>query len=179
MPTHGLQSIFKSRMLYWRAMDQHNVPSRRPDDGCDAASHPVPATTEAAGRRVLAYLRLLPMAEERRLELALEVLRGLAASLPADERTPARAINLLREHLRRPEARDALSTVVAPTCLPMVRGHMVPEEMDRRPWLSQAARLAQGYARLTGRLSVLKPRVILPMLFAVLVLMHLLAPGLS
>ncbi|MFO7596978.1 MAG: hypothetical protein R6W92_11640 [Desulfocurvibacter africanus] len=158
-------------------MDQQHVPGRRPDGGCDAASHPVPAT-EAAGRRVLAYLRLLPMAEERRLELTLEVLRGLAAS-PADERTPARAMSLLRERLRKPEVRDALPTVPAPVCLPLMRGHMVPEEMDRRPWLSQAARLAQGYTRLTGRLSVLKPRVILPMLFAVLVLMHLLARKLS
>ncbi|MEG6550222.1 hypothetical protein V6C53_08300, partial [Desulfocurvibacter africanus] len=76
-------------------MDQHNVQSRRPDGGCEAASYPVPAT-EAAGRRVLAYLRLLPMAEERRLELTLEVLRGLAAN-PADEQTPAQAMSLLRE----------------------------------------------------------------------------------
>jgi hypothetical protein len=88
-------------------------------------------------------------------------------------------MSMLRERLRRPEARNALPTVPAPACLPLARGHMVPEEMDRRPWLSHAARLAQGYTRLTGRLSVLKPRVIWPMLFAVLVFMHLMARKLS
>ncbi len=159
-------------------MDQRNEPHGRPDGDWNAALPSAPAA-EAAGRRVLAYLRLLPMTEERRLELALEVLRGLSAGLPADERTPARAMSLLRERLRQTGARAEPSREAAPPCLPLLRGHMVPEEMDRRPWLTQAARLAQGYVRLADRLSVLKPRVVLPLLLAVLVLLHLLALELS
>ncbi len=131
---------------------------------------------EAAGRRVLAYVRLLPMAEERRLGLALEVVRRLPGEGLAAGTAPARAMAILRGLL----ADTGCPPVsVAPPLPALDRGHMVPEEMDRRPWLTAAVRLAQGYGRLSGRVAVLRPRVLLPALLAALAFLHLLAPALE
>lgn len=131
---------------------------------------------EAAGRRVLAYVRLLPMAEARRLGLALEVVRRLSAEAVGADEAPARAMAILRGLL--PDG-GCPPVSAAPPLPALDRGHMVPEEMDRRPWLTAAARLAQGYGRLSGRVAVLRPRVLLPTLFAALVFLHLLAPTLG
>lgn len=159
-------------------MDPQSMQSRPSADGRDTLGRHASAT-EAAGRRILAYLRLLPMAEERRLELTLEILRDLAPIDQAGEQAPARAMTQLRERLREQETQSAPHAAVHPAQPVLMRGHMVPEEMDRRPWLTQAVRLAQGYGRLANRLPVLKPRVIWPLLLAVLIFMHLLARKLS
>lgn len=158
-------------------MDQQNEQARPSIDGRDTPSHV--SATEVAGRRMLAYLRLLPLPEARRLELTLEVLRNLSATSMADEQAPAQAMALLRERLRELETLGVLSAAVHPAQPILMRGHMVPEEMDRRPWLSQAARLAQRYDRLADRLPALKPHVLWPALFAVFMLMHLFARKLS
>jgi hypothetical protein len=89
------------------------------------------AVLEAAGRRLSVYLRALPIPETRRHELALRTLRRLTMELPlpADE-AQARAMELLQEILVR--------HVVLPEVHPgpkLVRRHMRPEPMDRRPWV--------------------------------------------
>jgi hypothetical protein len=92
---------------------------------------------EAAGRRVAAYLRHLPLAERTRHELALGVLTKLAED-PGDTPGQAeiRAMRILRELL--PEWMPAARGVPGP---PLMRLHMQPEEMDRRPWVRAALRI--------------------------------------
>lgn len=134
---------------------------------------------EAAGRRVLAYLRLLPMSEERRLELALEIVRDPALQRVEAAHAPARAMAMLRERLREEGGPLASTEHFEPASPLLARGHMVPEEMDRRPWLSLAVRLAQGHARLSARAPLLGLRMLCAMLVAALLLMHLMAPALQ
>lgn len=86
---------------------------------------------EAAGRRLSTYLRALPIPETRRHELALRTLRRLTMELPltADE-AQARAMELVQEAMER--------HVILPEVHPgpkLVRRHMRPEPMDRRPWI--------------------------------------------
>ena len=89
------------------------------------------ARMEAAGRRVAAYLRHLPMPERSRHELTLGTLEKLAEN-PGDNPGQAeiRAMSILRELLV-----DRTPTVTALPGPPLARLHMRPEEMDRRPWV--------------------------------------------
>lgn len=94
---------------------------------------------ELAGRRLATYLRHLPLPERRRHELALEVLSRLTQD-PGDNSTQAeaRAMNILLELLA--ENPPALHVLPGPGVL---RQHMKPEEMDRRPWVRIFLRLWQ------------------------------------
>jgi hypothetical protein len=89
------------------------------------------ARMEAAGRRMAAYLRHLPLPERARHELALTALTRLAED-PGDNplQAEARAMGILRELL----AGRPLSVAAIPGPA-LERQHMKPEEMDRRPWV--------------------------------------------
>ena len=95
------------------------------------------ARMEAAGRRVAAYLRHLPIAERSRHELALGTLAKLGEN-PGDNPAQAeiKAMSILRELLT-----DRMPTVTALSGPPLARLHMKPEEMDRRPWVRIFLRL--------------------------------------
>lgn len=89
------------------------------------------ARMEAAGRRIAAYLRHLPLPERSRHELALATLTELARD-PGNNpsQAEARAMTILRGFLA--EQPVPLFVVPGPQ---FKRGHMKPEEMDRRPWV--------------------------------------------
>lgn len=92
---------------------------------------PAEAALEAAGRRLAAYLRAVPIPETRRHELALRTLRRLAMDLPLDaDAAQAQAMELLQESL----ARHVLLPQVQPGPR-LLRRPMRPESMDRRPWV--------------------------------------------
>lgn len=95
------------------------------------------ARMEAAGRRIAAYLRHLPLPERSRHELALATLTELARD-PGDNpsQAEARAMRILRGLLA--EQPIPLFAVPGP---PLRRVHMKPEEMDRRPWVSISLRV--------------------------------------
>lgn len=106
---------------------------------------------EAAGVRVSAYLRHLPLPETQRHELALETLRRLADN-PGEnpDQAATNGMAILRELLA--------DTVVRPVAIPgpdLKRSHMRPEEMDRRPWIRAWMRLWRplwlGLANLLNR----------------------------
>ncbi len=89
------------------------------------------ARMEAAGLRVSAYLRRLPMPETQRHELALATLRRLAEN-PGEnpDQATANGMAILRDLLA--------EIIVQPQAIPgpgLKRSHMRPEEMDRRPWV--------------------------------------------
>ena len=89
------------------------------------------ARMEAAGLRVSAYLRRLPMPETQRHELALATLRRLAVN-PGEnpDQATANGMAILRDLLA--------EITVQPLAIPgpgLKRSHMRPEEMDRRPWV--------------------------------------------
>jgi hypothetical protein len=95
------------------------------------------ARMEAAGVRVAAYLRHLPLPETQRHELAVETLRRLADN-PGEnpDQAAANGMAILRDLLAH--------TVVQPAAIPgpgLKRSHMRPEEMDRRPWVRAWMRL--------------------------------------
>ncbi|NCD26100.1 MAG: hypothetical protein EOL86_10995 [Deltaproteobacteria bacterium] len=86
---------------------------------------------EAAGVRISAYLRHLPVHETQRHELAVEALRRLADN-PGEnpDQAAANGMRILRDLLAGIE--------VLPVAIPgpeLKRSHMCPEEMDRRPWV--------------------------------------------
>lgn len=83
---------------------------------------------DPALRRVMAYLRLAPLTEARKLHTAEEVLERLEAEGLGGEAAVSRALELLHHYLPPAEA--------FPACLPVLRRHMTPEEMDRRPWIA-------------------------------------------
>lgn len=101
-----------------------------PGDGLDKSAAPAASPVEAAGRRLSAYLRRLPLGEERRAELAHSIMHGLAP-LPGEsaEALTARAVIRAQELL----AADVAADLPIP-CPPSERGHMVPEQMKRSPW---------------------------------------------
>ncbi len=89
------------------------------------------ARMEAAGLRVSAYLRRLPIPETQRHELALATLRRLAEN-PGEnpDQATANGMAILRDLLT--------EITVQPVAIPgpgLKRSHMRPEEMDRRPWV--------------------------------------------
>lgn len=85
---------------------------------------------EATGRRLAAYLRHYPLPERSRHELTLEVLNGLAADFPDGGFSIPQAMQRLRDQLLTYDA-----TLRAQPAPALVRSHMCPEEMDRRPWV--------------------------------------------
>ena len=94
---------------------------------------------ELAGRRLSAYLRHLPLPERKRHELTLEALTRLAQD-PGNNpsQAEARALAILHELLA--DNPPVIPVVAGP---PLMRGHMKPEEMDRRPWVRVFLRLWQ------------------------------------
>jgi hypothetical protein len=89
------------------------------------------ARLEAAGRRIAAYLRHLPLPERIRHELALKTLTQLAENPGINpSQAEAKAMRILRELL----AVQPIPLFVVPGP-PLQRQHMKPEEMDRRPWV--------------------------------------------
>mgnify|MGYP001168323660 CR=1 FL=1 len=102
---------------------------------------------ERVGRRLLLYLRSLPLSESRRLETAAGILRDLRENPPTGKTTAeAEAMGRLRSHLGDDGPQPFLSPPVPPLC----RGHMIPEEMDRRPWWTAINRLFQRLKRHLG-----------------------------
>lgn len=95
------------------------------------------ARLEAAGCRMAAYLRRLPLPETQRHELALTALRRLADNPGANQDQAAgNGMAILRALLA--------ETSIVPLAIPgppLKRSHMHPEEMDRRPWLKAWMRL--------------------------------------
>jgi len=130
-------------------------------------TYPAPVA-EIVGRRLMAYLRLLPMAEARRLELALDILCRTETESMTEAQALGQAMALLRDRLG---GRDCLPVADVPPCLPLLRGHMIPEEMDRRPWLSTAMRWGQAYADLCRRRPLFRPGLLLSMLLTALALL--------
>lgn len=97
----------------------------------ETAASVLEARLEAAGRRIAAYLRHLPLPERSRHELALATLTELAndpGNNPAQ--AEARAMTILRALL----AEQPIPLFVVPGP-PLTRVHMKPEEMNRRPWV--------------------------------------------
>jgi hypothetical protein len=97
----------------------------------ETAASVLEARLEAAGRRIAAYLRHLPLPERSRHELALATLTELAndpGNNPAQ--AEARAMTILRDLLA--EQPVPLFVVPGP---PLTRVHMKPEEMNRTPWV--------------------------------------------
>ncbi|NLV97228.1 MAG: hypothetical protein GX043_07810 [Desulfovibrionales bacterium] len=86
---------------------------------------------EAAGQRIAAYLRHLPMPERKRHTLALQILDELAKN-PGDNpaQAQARGMAILRDLMQ--DERPILHVYPGPK---LMRKPMVPEEMDRRPWV--------------------------------------------
>lgn len=126
-----------------------------PHDACIPGLYSPPVETaatiletrlEAAGRRVAAYLRHLPLPERSRHELALKTLTTLAAD-PGNNpsQAEARAMTILRELLA--EQPVPLFVVPGP---PVQRTHMKPEEMDRRPWVRVFLRLGRPLWNMTA-----------------------------
>ena len=113
------------------------APPATPCPPVETAAGLLEARMEAAGRRVAAYLRHLPMPERSRHELALGTLAKLAEN-PGDNAGQAeiRAMRILRDLLA-----DRVQTVTALPNPPLTRLHMKPEEMDRRPWVRFSLRL--------------------------------------
>ena len=105
---------------------------------CPPAAPRADDAREAAAERLLLYLRLFPMPMERRLELALDVLRKLP-----ERATPAEAVALARTRLDKPEAGRIPSA-----CRPLRRGRM-PSQYLGRPRTE-----AQALARTASRRSV-------------------------
>jgi len=101
---------------------------------------------EAAGRRIAAYLRHLPLQERSRHELALAALTELAND-PGENpgEAEARSMKILRNMLA--EKQLPLFVVPGPA---LRRTHMRPEEMDRRPWVSAFVQLWHPLWRLTA-----------------------------
>lgn len=89
------------------------------------------ARLESAGRRISAYLRHVPLPERARHELALKALQLLARD-PGENsaQAEARGMRILYSLLGERE-----QDVTAMPAMPLVRSHMKPEEMDRRPWV--------------------------------------------
>ncbi len=104
------------------------------------------ARLEAAGRRIAAYLRHLPLPEKSRHELALKTLTVLAED-PGNNpsQAEARAMTILRELLA--EQPVPLFVVPGPS---LQRMHMKPEEMDRRPWVRVFLRLGRPLWSMTA-----------------------------
>ncbi len=92
------------------------------------------------------YLHELPLSESRRLEIASSVMQELQHMPPSPESSPgAQAMRILRARL------DKLPFDPVPAALPaMVRGHMTPEEMDRRPWWTAVSRFLQRLKKKLG-----------------------------
>ncbi|NLC71108.1 MAG: glucans biosynthesis glucosyltransferase MdoH [Desulfuromonadaceae bacterium] len=102
---------------------------------------------ERTGRRLLLYLRSLPLPESARLETAATVLRDLQENPPPFETTAeAEAMRRLRLHLGE-KSKPAHPPAAGP---PLCRGHMMPEEMDRRPWWTATTRLLQRIKKRLG-----------------------------
>lgn len=142
-----------------------------PLDACMPGGHHPPVETaatilearlEAAGRRVAAYLRHLPLPERSRHELALKTLTTLAED-PGNSpsQAEARAMTILRELLS--EQPIPLFVVPGP---PLQRVHMKPEEMDRRPWVRMSLRLGRPLWNMTA--SFFNSRLIDILLYALL-----------
>lgn len=104
------------------------------------------ARMEAAGRRMSVYLRHLPLPERTRHELALAALTELA-NYPGDNsvQAEARGMRILRGLLA--GQTPAVHVVPGPG---LKRQHMVPEEMDRRPWVRAWLRLWQPMWNMTA-----------------------------
>lgn len=123
---------------------------------------------EAAGLRVSAYLRQVPLPESRRHELALEVLRELAVAPGVNpEEASARAMTILYALLVKEKI--TLAAVFGPA---LNRSHMCPEEMDRRPWVRVFMRVYRpvwlAFAQMTNgvHLSLLQYALLLGGLYA-------------
>lgn len=105
------------------ALDQPHAPA--------SAAQALAQSLEAAGQRMTAYLRHLPMAEQKRHALVLQVLDQLVQEQVQDPLTAkARAMSILRDLVQ--EKKPILHVQPGPALL---RQPMVPEEMDRRPWV--------------------------------------------
>jgi hypothetical protein len=104
----------------------------------DATYAALEARLESAGRRLSAYLRHVPLPERTRHELTLKVLHVLADD-PDSDRAEARAMRILHSLLEE-EKKQGVTVIPA---MPLVRSHMKPEEMDRRPWVRVALRIWQ------------------------------------
>lgn len=149
---------------------KHLEPSLPLDACIPGVSHPPVETAatiletrlEAAGRRVAAYLRHLPLPERSRHDLALKTLTALAED-PGNSpsQAEARAMTILREFLC--EQPIPLFVVPGP---PLQRVHMKPEEMDRRPWVRMSFRLGRPLWNMTA--SFFNSRLIDILLYALL-----------
>ncbi|MBN1141510.1 MAG: glucans biosynthesis glucosyltransferase MdoH [Deltaproteobacteria bacterium] len=109
---------------------------------------------EPAGRRLLLYLRGLPLSEVRRLETAAEIIGDLEEHPPQPGIPPeVEAMQRLREQAGINGAFGFPAAVP-----PLTRGAMKPEEMDRRPWLNASGRLLQSvWRRLGGETQIFSP----------------------
>ena len=92
---------------------------------------------EAAGLRVSTYLRHLPLPETTRHKLTLKTLQLLRTN-PGEnpDQAAARAMAIVHELLAELSVHPL--AMAAPK---LCRGHMRPEEMDRRPWVRTWMRL--------------------------------------
>ena len=97
------------------------------------------ARMEAAGRRMAAYLRHLPLPERSRHELALNALTKLAED-PGENPLQAGAKGMSILHGLLAGKTLPVAAVPAP---PLLRRHMKPEEMDRRPWVRAFLRVSR------------------------------------
>jgi hypothetical protein len=132
------------------------------------------ARLEDAGRRISTYLRHLPVHERKRHELTLEALRRLAEDPGANAaQAEARGMKILRELLDK----EPLPLFVVPAP-PLTRGHMKPEEMDRRPWVRVLVRVWQPLWSLAA--TIFNTSLIDFFLYALLLAgLYLLGTGLS
>jgi membrane glycosyltransferase len=101
---------------------------------------------EQIRQRLVAYLKCLPVAENCRQELASETMQTLEAeAVPSEVPSEKKAMRLLRARLETMPAME-----FPPPAPKMMRGHMVPEEMDRRPWLTAMFRFVRSIGRRLG-----------------------------
>lgn len=107
--------------------------------GEETSSTDLEARLEAAGRRISAYLRHLPLPERARHELALNALQLLARDPGEDPaQAEAKGMRILYSLLGERE-----HEIMAVPAMPLSRSHMKPEEMDRRPWVRVMLRIWQ------------------------------------
>ena len=95
------------------------------------------AFLDAAGLRVLAYLRRLPLSEPARLATALDALGTIPPDVRDPELAERMALNALRDTLDTPRPAPDLQ----PTP-PLERTSMVPEDMGSRAWRNVVGKVA-------------------------------------
>lgn len=147
-------------------------------DRLETATSTAPSRLDAAGVRLMAYLRRLAMSEPERLRTALECLEAVPSRIDDAEEAARIAISSLAAALELPRpAPDPRSTP------PLVRTPMAPEYMGTRAWRRAIQRLLPrpeaepepkpgpaapppGYAQATWGRVAARRRVLLALLIA-------------